>query len=111
MDVTAITSMKKHEYKMSKKQEKALKKLLDQEHDRFNAMDIDEDGKVYWLEFKEYWRQYMLDNYGYDAVEGAEEQYKVAFEQIAGDKKYFTWKMYKKFLTEIELDIEDEEEK
>ena len=52
----------------------------------------------------------MLDNYGYDAVEGAEDQYHAAFEQIAGDKKYFTWKMYKKFLTEIELEIEDEEE-
>ena len=56
MDTAAVASMKTKKYEMSKKQEKALKKLLDQEHDRFNAMDIDEDGKVYWLEFKEYWR-------------------------------------------------------
>ena len=61
IDTSALESMKTKNYEMSEKQQKALKKILDQEHERFNEMDIDEDGKVYWPEFKVYWKNYMIE--------------------------------------------------
>lgn len=86
-----------------KMKDNALRKLLDHEKKRFQAMDIDEDGKVYEDEFIVYWRDYCKENYGY-YDESADRFYKEAFKKIAGKKDYFTWKMYKEFLTKVEIE-------
>merc|ERR1711934_160403 len=72
----------------------------------FDAMDIDEDGKVYKAEFKMYWTNYLKEKWGWTPTETVLKQYTKVFQNIAGNKKYFTWKDFRKWSTEVDVEYE-----
>merc|ERR1719453_1193299 len=122
MDTFVLAAEEKEDKEVSKIKKDVKKKvknfsdkLLKQEHDRFDIMDIDEDGKVTLPEFKAYWKQHLKKEYGFTPPKDMMKQYlqgmEVTFHNIAGKNDSFTWKDYKKFLTEVDIEVEKDDKK